>query len=114
MQLFNPIPSLLLSPEQTRLSDWFVSDERKLLERVIRSRIAESMSIFSDAVANRGAEYLGGGELTVEQKNRLKESSRLAICLEVLQQLADEANQKEESGQPPFTILSHIDILHTL
>lgn len=113
MPLFNPIQDQLSLPEQQRLSDWFASDERALLTRVLKSRIAERMVRFADLATLRGSDFLADQQLTIEQRNLLLETSRESICLEVIGALARESDLKESQGKAPFVILSHIDISKT-
>lgn len=97
-------------PQQRKLSQWFESDEKVLLERIVGSRIAALTSDLANTVMNRGGEYLSDDSLTNGQKSILRECSRMAVFLEVLQQLDTEQTNATQKNEQPFKAVSHIDI----
>lgn len=94
--------------QQRQLARWFESDERTILERVVRSRIAELHSEFSESAFLNSSTFVSAGELTLEQKNKLSEAARLGVFLEVLESLETVAEARIKDGQQPFAITPQI------
>jgi hypothetical protein len=85
--LFNPTLDSLTEIHRRKLFNWFDSDERSALERVVRGRMALLSAEFSEAAIMTSMQYLQTAELTKEQKQKLTEISRLSVFIEVLQEM---------------------------
>lgn len=107
--MYSPYPESLNVQDAEKLSLFFGSDERKLLERLIRSEAGRVFAESGDLLAKESRDFLSTGNVGSKVAALLANHARFCIALEVIEEMKKLITV--ENNEPHVVVSERINIL---
>lgn len=101
--MFSPAKESLPEPEAAKLARFFGSDERKLLERLIRSMAANELAESGNLLSESPKVFLAEGKIDGKLEARCRKICDYAIALEVIAEMESLISVKENLSHAVVT-----------